>query len=197
MTVDVEIVPAEQATVVVENATLTPLITLHPSDEIAIIVNASQTAQPTYAIDPQAIVSIPISVGMETIAQIEDQELDGVADEAILAGQPLYLKPNTRLALAQANNPVTADVRFFAASPTDQAGKTIALAQDGWVERSDWTMIAGTPHLTPNATYFLDWEQPGRITKTPPDSNGLISIELGFATSDRRLQIEIQSLIFL
>jgi hypothetical protein len=195
--VNIEVTPPNQTSVSIGSVAVLPIVLIEPDAETVLSVSDSSTAQPDYEVSAGAIALVTIEVEAQPTARIEDQDLDGIAAQPTIAGQPLYLMPDTKFGLAQANSPTTADVRAFASSPATMAGQTIAIARDGWVERSDWTAIAGTVHLIPGATYYLGTDAPGTITATPPETSGLISAEVGFAVNDRRLALEFQSYVFL
>jgi hypothetical protein len=116
------------------------------------------------------------------------------SDDEVILGQPVYLKSNMHVALAQANSAAPSKMDglvVVGASPTF-AAKYIS---EGQVTRQDWTPITGTEQLTPGATYFLSAAEAGKLTTTAP-TTGYIA-RVGKAQSSISLDIEIAQTIRL
>lgn len=118
------------------------------------------------------------------------------ADSDISAGQPVYLKATGHIGLAQANAIATATVAGFlsAAVLTGHAGTYL---KNGPLILTDWMAITGTANLTPGAEYYLDADNPGKLTAIAPTAAGNFVCPVGQATTSTTLAIEIQPKILL
>jgi hypothetical protein len=118
-----------------------------------------------------------------------------VEGSAISIGMALYIKPTTKVSLAQANLGSTlADGIAYSAADSGHACQFIT---DGQITLTDWTAIVGTTLLTPGARYFLSPDTAGMLTTACPDTTGLNVQCLGKAMSTEILSVEIQSPILL
>ena len=108
-------------------------------------------------------------------------------DDAILQGQPVYIKSNGYIGLAKADTLNTSKVVGFAVNDTS-IGFSCEY-QRNILTLSDWTSVIGTTNLIPNNLYFLNSTTAGTITNTPPTTGVIIS--LGEAISTTSLEINI------
>ncbi|MBW4692189.1 MAG: hypothetical protein KME27_10530 [Lyngbya sp. HA4199-MV5] len=117
---------------------------------------------------------------------------DAETDSVCFSGQPLYLKANGHVALAQADNALEAQVCGLCV--TAAAIGFSATYQFGAVlELSNWTAIVGTSSLVVGQIYFLGLT-PGTLTTTPPIAGFVVSI--GQALTTQKLRIDLESLPF-
>ena len=114
-------------------------------------------------------------------------------DDTILKGQPVYIKANGHIGLAQADTLNTSKVVGFAVNDTS-IGFSCEY-QRNILTLSDWTSVIGTTNLIPNNLYFLNSTTAGTITNTPPTTGVIIS--LGEAISTTSLEINIEYPILL
>ena len=106
------------------------------------------------------------------------------ADESVLAGQPLYVKSTSHVALADAI--VNFGVVGFA---TTVAGSSVTYATEGKLTLTDWSAVAGDTALEPGDNYYLSTTT-GQITNVAPVIGHVVRI--GRATSTVTLDIEIE-----
>ena len=95
-------------------------------------------------------------------------------DDAILQGQPVYIKSNGYIGLAKADTLNTSKVVGFAVNDTS-IGFSCEY-QRNILTLSDWTSVIGTTNLIPNNLYFLNSTTAGTITNTPPTTGVIISL---------------------
>ena len=118
------------------------------------------------------------------------------ADSPTQIGSPLYLTGVGHVDLAQANTAGTVQVAGLALEVVG-VGFSCDYISEGSIERSNWSVIAGTTSLSPGATYFLDPTTAGRITTTAPTITGQYVVRVGRAISTTTLDIEIELPILL
>ena len=118
------------------------------------------------------------------------------ADSPTQIGSPLYLTGVGHVDLAQANAAGTVQVAGLALAAV-AAGFSCDYISEGSIERTNWSVIAGTTNLSPGATYFLDPSGAGRITTTAPTTAGQYVVRVGRAVSTTALDIEIELPILL
>lgn len=116
------------------------------------------------------------------------------ADGTIAIAQPIYLKSNGHVDLAQANAAGTTQVCGLALTGA-VATNSVDYQIDGVIERSDWTAITGSASLQRGAVYFLSAATAGRLTTTAPTSG--YSVVVGRALTTTRFDISIQPAIRL
>ena len=136
-------------------------------------------------------ITISHGAGTITISASGVVQLGAEADVQIKIGNPLYLKANTHVATAKADDASTVQVAGLAisnAAPTF----TCNFVTEGQVERADWTDITGAVTLTPGATYFLDAVIAGKITTVAPTTTGQYVVRVGRAIDTTTLDIEIE-----
>lgn len=118
-------------------------------------------------------------------------QFDIQTDDAVVIGQPVYLKsPGGTLGLAQAN--AAGVSRVFGLAIEDQAALvSVEVATLGPVTRADWTPVIGAAALTPGAQYYLDPSTPGMLTATAPQGVGDYVTRVGVAATSDTLDIHI------
>lgn len=117
-------------------------------------------------------------------------------DNLTKTGNPLYLTVAGHVDLAKADADSTAQV--VGLSQADYTvGQACNYLTEGRIERTDWTIIAGTTDLSIGATYFLDPNTEGHITTTAPTTAGQFVVRVGRAVDARTLDIEIELPILL
>jgi hypothetical protein len=111
----------------------------------------------------------------------------------IVIGQPVYVKSNGNIDLAQADDANTAQVIglvFDDAIPSTGLG-AVAVGGALTATTAEWDIVAGTTGgLTPGAIYYLSVA--GKLTETPPSSIGEYVTQVGYAISPTVLIIEIE-----
>ena len=117
-------------------------------------------------------------------------------DAAVVTGNPIYIKSNGHIDLAEANHPSTTHAVGFATTDTNP-GLSASYVTEGQITRSDWTTIIGTTNLTPGSIYFLSADDPGKMTATAPTAVGEFVVFLGRAISTEIFDIEINNPIRL
>lgn len=80
--------------------------------------------------------------------------IDSEADDTILIGQPIYVKGNGHIGLADSNSMPQCLVAGVALNDT-AIGFSCPWVLSTVITRSDWTAIVGTTNLTTGALYFL------------------------------------------
>jgi hypothetical protein len=131
----------------------------------------------------------------------DEEPLDPMANSAEIdtpcaAGQPVYVKNNGHLGLAQAN--AIATVQVVGLTKTSAiAATSVEYDPDGVLELSNWLAIAGTVLLTPGAVYYLSADFEGNLTTAPSEAVGGFVVRVGTALSPTRLSIEIEPPIAL
>lgn len=119
--------------------------------------------------------------------------LTAEADSNVIVGQPVYVKINGHIDLAQAiSAPQVVGVTI-----SDKAAATAAnYITEGQITRTDWTPITGTVTLSAGVTYFLDTAA-GRLTTAAPTAVGQYVVRVGRAVSTTTLDVEIELPILL
>ena len=122
-----------------------------------------------------------------------DQTFSAESDDAVLVGQPLYIKASGHTGLACASGVASSAVGFAIADtqPTFSA----EYVTEGKLTLTDWTAVAGTVALIPGAAYYLDGTVPGMITTIAPAIGYVVRV--GRATSPLTLDIEIEPSVLL
>lgn len=119
-----------------------------------------------------------------------------ITDNLTKVGNPLYLTGAGHVNLAQANAAGTTQVVGLSQSDYT-VGQACNYLTEGRIERTDWTIVAGTIDLSIGATYFLDPNTAGYITTTAPTTAGQYVVRVGRAIDARTLDIEIELPILL
>lgn len=165
-------------------------------------------SNPQITIKPRRV-SVTVEQPIATVLQVNKQGPAGATgqpgnatfeaaetDSTCVAGQPLYLKSNGHVDLAQADTIATARVCGLAvttAAPTT----SVDYSADSVVSLTDWSAIAGSSALTPGALYYLSPDSAGLITAIAPTASGQIVAAIGRALTTQKLEIEIQPTIWL
>ncbi len=119
-----------------------------------------------------------------------------ITDNLTKVGNPLYLTGAGHVNLAKANAESTTQV--VGLSQADYTvGQSCKYLTEGRIERTDWTIVAGTTDLSIGSTYFLDPSSAGHITTTAPTTAGKFVVRVGRAVDARTLDIEIELPILL
>ena len=65
---------------------------------------------------------------------------------------------------------------------------------EGLLELTDWTNATenGASTLSAGSFYYLSSSNPGKITTTPPSGAGNFVVQVGFAQSTTKLNLQIQ-----
>ena len=109
----------------------------------------------------------------------------------VVVGQPVYgFSILEEVELAKADVAVTSRVIGFTVFDA-LATNLVGLINSGYITRSDWTPITGTPTLTFGSPYFLDPFTAGQMTLTAPTISGQYVVPLGVAVSDTIFSVNI------
>lgn len=111
----------------------------------------------------------------------------GIAGENLLANQPLYIKNDASLGIADNTTFLKSKVIGFALN--DALTSETCYYSKNVIMKDDWTAITGTEFLTVNSVYFLSTA--GLLTTTPPVSG--YNVKVGEAISTTMLQIDTSS----
>lgn len=132
-----------------------------------------------------------------TIVRVNPQGLPGApgpggetftaeAVVTLVAGEAVYVTATNKADKSKADAAGTRRCRGLV-SIGAAAGFAATIRSHGSLALADWTAIAGTATLTPNAPYYVSTATAGAITSTPPAS-GWIS-RVGTAISTTTLDI--------
>jgi hypothetical protein len=115
------------------------------------------------------------------------------ADDAIAAGQPIYVTAAGHVGLARADALPAAG--YAGVATADTAATFAAPYSLGLVSLADWTASAGSQYLTPGALYYLSNSAPGAITTVAPSTGYLVVV--GRALSPSQLHAYQEPIILL
>jgi hypothetical protein len=119
--------------------------------------------------------------GSPTISKINDNA------GTIVKCQPVYIKSNAHIDLAQADAGSTSEVIGLVMSDTIATTDTGDVVLMGPVQATtgEWDVVTGgSGGLTPGSVYYLDPTTPGMITETAPTTVGQRVVRLGIASSE-------------
>lgn len=114
------------------------------------------------------------------------------ADESILAGQPLIIESNLKLA-GTSDYPEVVGISLVNCA----IGIECVYIEQGKLELDDWSNVTGEVDLTPNAVYFLSMQEKGKLTKIAPESSGNTVVQIGRAQNPKTLSIDIKIPVYL
>ncbi len=117
-----------------------------------------------------------------------------LADEDILAGQPLILQSNSRILLADTN--IQVEITGISIVDCEINEDCIYITQ-GRLTLEDWSNVISEEKLTPGESYFLSMQEKGKLTIIAPDSGGTVIVQVGRAQSAETLSIGIEMPIYL
>jgi len=112
------------------------------------------------------------------------------------AGQPIYISGADTFKLGQANSLNTSKIIGLLREDI-AAGSTGMVQLDGILELPDWTTVTGNSSLTPGASYYLDPDNAGMLTETPPTASGQYLVYVGKAISTTAINLDIARPIIL
>jgi len=112
------------------------------------------------------------------------------------AGQPIYISGADTFKLGQANSLNTAKVIGLLREDI-AAGGTGMVQLDGILELPDWSAVVGSSTLTAGASYYLDPDNAGMLTVTPPTATGQYLVYIGKALSTTAINLDIARPIIL
>lgn len=112
-----------------------------------------------------------------------------VTDEDILIGQPLILKSNSHIQLADIEN----DPEVIGLSVANcLANENCVYISQGSLTLTDWSEIIGNTTLVPGVYYYLT--EKGKLTSVIPTS--LVMIQVGRAQNGMTLSVDIKVPIY-
>lgn len=115
-----------------------------------------------------------------------------ISNDALIAGNIVYMLPSGNIALAQADDLPQAE----AVGICIEGGAALASLKwtsDSKVTIPDWTSVAGAANLLEGKTYFLRNDAPGQISTIPPTTGYIVAV--GTAVSDTTLDVEVRETI--
>lgn len=117
-----------------------------------------------------------------------------VAATTLHTGQPIYVDPSGRAALASAGALGTCGVAGLIGE--DTAASFIGTVNTQSLELDDWTLITGSTLLVPGRQYYLG-RVTGTLTLMPSDVLGSIVVVIGRAISTTTINLCVFSSILL
>lgn len=117
-------------------------------------------------------------------------------EEAVLAGQVVFMQNNSKVKLAKANNSTNSNVCGLAIAEA-LINTPCTYVQDGKFTMADWTNVVGAATLTVGSTYYLDPANFGKLTTVAPTTDGQYVISVGLAVASDTLELDIEQGILL
>lgn len=117
-------------------------------------------------------------------------------EEAVLAGQVLYMQANSKVKLAKADSTAHTNVCGLAIANA-LIGGSCTFIQDGKLTMADWTNVVGAATLSVGATYYLDPTNFGKLTTVAPTTVGQYVMSIGLAVASDTLELDIEQGILL
>lgn len=117
-------------------------------------------------------------------------------DVPCYAGQPVYVKNNGHLGLAQADAIATVQVAGLTIASA-MAAVSVEFAFNGTLDLLDWTQVIGLQYLTPGEVYYLSATDEGKLTAVVANASGEYVVRIGTALTPTRFSIEIEPPIAL
>lgn len=132
---------------------------------------------------------------IDAIEAASDSGYTAEAIEGIAAGMPVFgVSGLPQAGLARADTLAKSRV-IGVAWVAAESGYAVTFGDSGKLELLDWTAIAGSAGLTPNAIYYLG--NSGGITTIAPTASGLFLVEIGQAVSATVLNVGVKRPILL
>lgn len=156
-------------------------------EDIVVAVPVVQTV--AVAVDAPRVIAVQVYAGPPGVGAAVYPDVEAEADDAIVKGQPVYLKPNGHIALAVASGMPHSSVAGLAMQGISTGFSGIYNAT-GSIVQEDWSEVTGTPLLAPGSFYYLSASQSGRLTTIAPTSSAYV-VPVGRAGSTTRLDIAI------
>ena len=119
---------------------------------------------------------------------------------AISIGQPVYVKSNGNVDLAQASTSSTVEVLGLVRDVSIAAAGTGEIQTDGVLTATtaQWDSVTGeSGGLTTGNIYYLDPSTAGNLTAIAPTTNGQFVVRVGKALSTTEMEISISAPILL
>ena len=115
------------------------------------------------------------------------------ADSNIAPGMALYINNSGNIERAIANATSTSSVAGLSTSITNLGGGC-QYKMEGLVELTDWSNAIenGASTLSAGSFYYVSSTDPGKITTTAPSGAGNFVVQVGFAQSTTKLNLQIQ-----
>lgn len=121
-------------------------------------------------------------------------ELINTSDRAQQVGTPVIFKAPNEFDAAQADSRATCEVVGMLATYAN-IGITAIVQGAGLITTlaETWQMVTeNEQQLTPGAVYYLSTSTPGKITHTPPTTEGAFLVRLGKALNTTQFQVSIE-----
>ena len=115
------------------------------------------------------------------------------AESNIAPGMALYINNSGNIERAIANATSTSFVAGLSTSVTILGGGC-EYKMEGLLELNNWSDVTenGTSALSPGSFYYLSSSNAGKITPSPPSGAGNFVVQVGFAQSTTKLNLQIQ-----
>lgn len=139
------------------------------------------------------------TVQIEVLAASEENDdftLSAQCDRTCTIGQPLYLKSNSTVDLAQADALATSRLCGLAISNANQY-ESVDYKYDDVIQLSNWTSVTDTQFLSVGETYYLSPTTAGKLTTIAPTLSGQLVVKVGTAFNSTALNLEIEPPILL
>lgn len=134
------------------------------------------------------------------VSTIDASSLTNDNAGTINIGQPVYVKSNGHVDLAEANASGTCTVFGLVQDTTIATAVAGNVQTDGifTATTTQWDAAAGTTGgLTPGTIYYLDPATAGKLTATAPSTAGQYVVQVGIAESATTMKLWIRSPILL
>lgn len=119
---------------------------------------------------------------------------------AVVIGAPVYIFSANTIKKAKADAGGTSNPIGLVKDASIAASEAGAILTSGVLAATteQWDAVAGTTGgLTPNAVYYLDPANAGKITATPPSTAGHYVVKVGVAISTTELKLDIEPSVLL
>ena len=115
------------------------------------------------------------------------------ADSNIAPGMALYINNSGNIERAIANAASTSSVAGLSTTVSILGGGC-QYKMEGLLELTDWTDATedGASTLSPGSFYYVSSSNAGKITATAPSGAGNFVVQVGFAQSTTKLNLQIQ-----
>ena len=115
------------------------------------------------------------------------------ANSSINPGMALYINNSGKVDKAIANSSSPSIVAGLSTSEASIDGGC-QYKMEGLLELTDWTdaIENGSSVLSPGSFYYLSSSNAGKITPSPPSGAGNFVVQVGFAQSTTKLNLQIQ-----
>lgn len=143
-------------------------------------------ALPLTGLIPEERGFLQLGEDLEVVEKLVRAQYDAITDVVTFKGMLVYAKFNGRLGKALGVGVLPSRVAGMALTPAG-IGFIAAVAIEGVIELSDWTLITGTTTLTPNAPYYLSTVLAGQMSTVVPTADFLVRLGSALTATKFRL----------